>query len=109
MTLVEALIALAFATFTIAGAIEAAHIAAQRSAVAALDIDATRIAANLLATADVRPGHFEGRDSENNYTWQLDVTTEPEFGPFAVDLSATVHMTGGGLSTEKTIATLKLR
>lgn len=109
MTLIEALIALAIATFTIGGTIEAARLAAGRSEISALDINAIRVAANLVATANVsRPGHYEGHDRD--YTWRLDViANEPEFGPSAVDVSATVRMTRSGFVSEKTISTLKLK
>jgi hypothetical protein len=110
MTLLEALIAIAIATLTIVTGLEASRHAGERSAIAALDIEAATMAANLVVGADLAgPDHLEGRDDRTGTQWTVAlVANDPEFSPRAVDVTARVRIVRGGLVSEKTVSELRL-
>jgi hypothetical protein len=114
MTLLEALIALGIAGSIIVAGMQVSRLAAERAAIATLDIEAAAIAANVLAAVDVNNAtnneHLHGRDDDKGATWTVDILpNEPEFGTAAVDVTATVQIARGALVAEKTISNLKLR
>jgi hypothetical protein len=113
MNLLEAMISLVIAAGVIAAVLETSHLSAGRTVSARLELEATARAEALLARAGSHlplvPGRLEGGDSRE-VRWILEIRRDDSVKgpPDAVEVTADVRISRGGLSARQTLVTLKL-
>lgn len=110
MTLIEALVALTIVAASLTGAFEACRMATQRQALAAIEVEAANAAANLLNSSkeSSAASHLEETEA-NGLRWSID-TELLRSGKDVIGTQrvASVTINRGGISTEKSLASLTL-
>ena len=114
MTLLEALIAVAIVCGVMASAIQTFGIAASRSVVAGMEVDAANLAESLLARAGEdlpTQGQQEIQDERGTLTWRLVSSEEAgiskKIGLLKVE--SYVRIVKDGIVVEQQLSTLKLK